>query len=175
MMNFNNDIGDPDSECPLFVQQYSIIKSILEKLTIRDLLSASKVCREWSQVGRLVRKQRKNKATTFLWHPYTNEYGSYTNEVFEYYNACNVSEEVTRWITSNAPSLGFPTPHELTQDQSWSSLFPLLRSAIIKDFNESFYEPQFMVMVATASVDEYMPSGKNVIIMSKKKSVIVLN
>ncbi|OXA64180.1 F-box only protein 22 [Folsomia candida] len=151
---FENEMDQ--AGCPVFVQQYSIVKGILEKLTIRDLLSISKVCRTWSEVARVVRQQRKNAAQTFLWHPY----GDHTSEVFEYYNGCSISDECQRFIDT-APDFGFPSVQELTQEQSWSPLFPQLRSAIIKDFNASFSEPQLMVVVATAAVDEYMPSDED--------------
>lgn len=102
-----------------------------------------------------MRKQRKNKASTLLWHPYDE---GHTSQVFEYYNGFSVSEEATRFINS-ASEQGFPSVQELTQEQSWSPLFPQIRSEILKDFNSSFSEPQFLVVVATAAVDEYMPSG----------------
>jgi hypothetical protein len=154
--NCKEENDESNEESPIFVRQYSIVKSILEKLPISDLLSSSKVCGVWLEIGRVVRKQRRNKAQTLLWHPY----GEHTTEVFEFYNGHSVSGPVNHFMITDAPTRGFPTVEELTQEQSWSPLFPQMRGWITRQFKSAYWEPQLLVIVATASVDEYFASGK---------------
>lgn len=142
-------------DTPLFATQYCILKGIFEYLPIRDLLSSCRVCKGWLEVGQVVRKQRKSKPHTLLWHPY----GTHTSEFFEYYNDYSVSRATRQFILHTAPGMGFPSVQELTEEQSWSSLFPQLRSSILKFFFKHHSEPQLLFVTATAAVDEYIPSG----------------
>lgn len=142
-------------ESPLFAKQYSVVKGILEKLPIRDLLSASQVCPSWAEIGRVVRRQRRNRCWVMLYHPYLN----HTLEAFEFFNEHGVSDAAREFI-QNAPLQGFPSLHELVTEQSWTLLFTQITATLQKGFFEAFSEPQMIVVCATAAVDEYMCNGK---------------
>jgi hypothetical protein len=57
-----------------------------------------------------------------------------------------------------APELGFPSHSALVDEQTFP-LFPHLRRRVLEAFHEAYSEPQFILVVATAAVDEYLSTG----------------
>ncbi|CAG7678920.1 unnamed protein product [Allacma fusca] len=144
------------SEIPeerLVVYQYSIIKTLFEKLPIRDLLACAQVCKMWSEVARVVRKQRRNQAFLMLYHPYH----PHTKPIVEWFNGLlghNISDKAKDFVENHllAP-LKDSSGCIFT---SYPQVSEQIRPAILDSFKKCYYEPQLIIFFGTISLNSYL-------------------
>ena len=148
-----NESSSDIPEERLFVYQYSVVKTLFEKLPIRDLLACAQVCKMWSEVARVVRKQRRNHPSLMLYHPYL----PYTKPVVEWFNGQlghNLSETAKEFVETQILA-----PIKDTLDGHFT-MYPevseQIRPAVLEWINRSYYEPQLVIFFGSPTLNSYM-------------------
>lgn len=141
----------PVSETPQFVYLYQIVKTMLEHAKINDLLQASQVCKQWRDIGRIVRKQRKNRPYAMLFHPYL----PHSKLVFEYFNGYEVSQEATELVESGR---GGHFAYE--RGPRTRTVFPgfleTAKSFVAETVKGAYDEPQMIITFGSPSLDSHL-------------------
>ena len=148
-----NESSSDIPEERLFVYQYSVVKTLFEKLPIRDLLACAQVCKMWSEVARVVRKQRRNHPSLMLYHPYL----PYTKPVVEWFNGQlghNLSESAKDFVETQILA-----PIKDTLDGHFT-MYPevseQIRPAVLEWINRFYYEPQLVIFFGSPTLNSYM-------------------
>lgn len=145
------EVFEAEGETPAFTYQYHIVKRIMKYLSLHNVLQASQVNKQWADIGRVVRRQRKNQADIILYHPYSPHH----QLAFEYFNGIEVSQEAKQLVESGNGGL-----HAYSSKSSSKRKFPdlvdHLKSNLRESLLKSYDEAQLLVGFGTSSLLQYL-------------------
>lgn len=152
------DTGPPNPEldlvgdlAPKFTSQYHVVKHILEYLNISDICRAAVVNKQWEEIARIVRKQRKNFPFTMLIHPYLPHH----KLAFEYFNDIEVSHEARDLVQSGSNGY-FPFKPKAYPKQRFPELLAGGKSIITDTIRGSYNESQLIINFGTSAFDTHL-------------------